>query len=237
MRPVDEAFPGSENVLPVSVPDADWSAWADSPWLSLLIVLCVISGILMMRNILHALPEVVLSMGRVRGSQDIEGSLRLSRDRNLTALLLIVPFTMLLSRFRIYDPFWMADFSPEMHLLGTSLCFAGYMLVHGLIGAWVRPRRMDRDVYTMARRFTWSAFILLTLLMLVLTGVFRLCGMEDLSVKWTLIHVMWLVFFVFCVRKSQIFSLSCAPFTSFLYLCALEFVPLALWIASATVEI
>ena len=237
MRPVEDAFPGSENVLSSPVADANWSAWADSPWLSLLVVLCVIAAILMMRNILHALPEVVLSMGRVRGSQDIEGSLRLSRDRNVTALLLVVPFTMLLSRFRIYDPVWMEDFSPEMHLLWTFLCFVGYLILRWILALWLRPRRMDNDVYIMARRFAWSGFILLTLLLLAMTGILLLCGAGDQAVKWHLIDIMIVVFCVYCLRKLQIFNLSCAPFTSFLYLCALEFVPLAVWIASATVEI
>lgn len=237
MRPVEDAFPGSENVLPAPIADANWGAWVDSPWLSLLVVLCVIAIILLMKNILHALPEVVLSMGRVRGSQDIEGSLRLSRDRNLTTLVLIVPFVMLLSRFRIYDPWWMEEFTPEMHLLWTFLCFVGYLILRWILAVWLRPRRMDGDVYTMARRFAWSGFILLTLLLLALTGILLLCGASDLSVKWLLIDVMIVVFCVYCLRKSQIFNLSCAPFTSFLYLCALEFVPLAIWIASATVEI
>ena len=233
MRPVEDAFPGSENVLPAPVADASWGAWVDSPWLSLLVVLCVIAVILLLKNILHALPEVVLSMGR----QDIEGSLRLSRDRNLTTLILIVPFTMLLSRFRIYDPGWMADFTPELHLLWTFLCFVGYLILRWILAVWLRPRRMDGDVYTMARRFAWSAFILLTLILLAMTGILLLCGAGDQAVKWHLIDIMIVVFCVYCLRKLQIFNLSCAPFTSFLYLCALEFVPLAVWIASATVEI
>lgn len=237
MRPVEDAFPGSENVLPAPVADASWGVWVDSPWLSLLVVLCVIAVILLLKNILHALPEVVLSMGRVRGSQDIEGSLRLSRDRNLTTLVLIVPFTMLLSRFRIYDPWWMAEFTPEMHLLWTFLCFVGYLILRWILALWLRPRRMDGDVYTMARRFAWSGFILLTLLLLAMTGIMLLCGAGDQAVKWHLVDAMIVVFCVYCLRKLQIFNLSCAPFTSFLYLCALEFVPLAAWIASATVEI
>ena len=237
MRPVEDAFPDSEIVLPAPVADASWGAWVDSPWLSLLVVLCVIAVILLLKNILHALPEVVLSMGRVRGSQDIEGSLRLSRDRNLTTLILIVPFTMLLSRFRIYDPGWMADFTPELHLLWTFLCFVGYLILRWILAVWLRPRRMDGDVYTMARRFAWSAFILLTLILLAMTGILLLCGAGDQAVKWHLIDIMIVVFCVYCLRKLQIFNLSCAPFTSFLYLCALEFVPLAVWIASATVEI
>lgn len=237
MRPVEDAFPGSENVLPAPLSDADWSAWAQSPWLSLLIVLCVITGIVLMKNFLNVLPEVVLSMGRVRGSQDIEGSLRLSRDRNLAASLLVIPFTMLLSRFRIYDPWWMADFTPEMHLLWTFLCFLGYLLLRWILAGWLRSPHIDSDIYTMARRFAWSAFILLTILLLALTGILRLCGASDEAVHWLLIDVTAVVFFVFCIRKSQIFNLSCAPFTTFLYLCALEFLPLAIWIASATVEI
>ena len=77
----------------------------------------------------------------------------------------------------------------------------------------------------------------LTLLLLAMTGIMLLCGAGDQAVKWHLIDIMIVVFCVYCLRKLQIFNLSCAPFTSFLYLCALEFVPLAVWIASATVEI
>lgn len=239
MRPVGDAFPGSVPELPSTLADtgADGFSWAGSPILSLLVVACVLTGLLLLKNVLHAVPAVLSAFARIRGSQDIEGSVRLSRDRNLTALLLVIPFTMLLSRFRIYDPGWMAGFSPEWHLLWTFVCLMAYLLVHSLMALWLRSRRVDSDVYTMARRFCWSAFIILMLLLLPLTGILLVCGANDLTIKWILTDVIFVVFALFCFRKGQIFGLSCKPFTTFLYLCALEFLPLALLIASAVVEI
>ena len=209
--------------------------WNQSPFLSTLIVALTIATILLLRNILHALPPTFQSFVRIRGSADIEASVRLSRDRNLTAVLCLLPMVMLLSRLRIYNPDWMEGFGEEGRFAATAACFAGYMLLRLLLKLWLRPRRGWRDVFTMAARFSYSAFIILVLLLLPVAGILLAAGVNDLTVKWIVSDIIFVYFFIYCIRKAQIFGLACNPFTTFLYLCALEFLPTALFVASAIV--
>ena len=182
------------------------------------------------------MPFVLDSFTRVRGSVDIENSVGLSRDRTLTALLLLIPFVMLLSRFRIYNPVFLAGFGPEEHFLGTAVCFLGYLLLRFLMHMWLRPRyKRYADIFTMARRFAYSGFIVLVLLLLPLTGILLLCGVGDPLIGRILLYTSAVIYLFYIYRKSQIFGLYCSPFTTFLYLCALEFLPLAVFVASAFV--
>lgn len=239
LHSVEEAFPGSTLASPAPLGDAEAAlSWADSPLLSVLIVACVLAAIIFLQNILNALPPVLASFARIRNCKDIEGSVRLSRDRTLMAILLMVPFVMLLSRFRLYDPSWMEGFSPEWHLAGVAGAFLAYLLLRFLLYVWLRPRRMrEAEAFTMAHRFSFSSFIILTLLLLVVTAVLLVFKVNDLTVKYILFDVGVVFLALYCIRKSQIFALSCNHFTTFLYLCALEFLPTGLFVASAIVEI
>ena len=211
-------------------------SWSQSPILSTLIVALTIATILLLRNILHALPPALQSFARIRGSADIESSVRLTRDHNLTALLCLLPFVMLLSRLRIYNPDWMEGFGEEGRFGLTAACFGAYLLMRLLLKLWLRPRRGWKDVYSMAARFSHSAFIILVLILLPLAGILLTAGVKDLTVKWIVSDVIFVYFPIYCVRKAQIFGLACNPFTTFLYLCALEFLPAVVLLASAIVE-
>jgi len=210
--------------------------WNASPILSSLIVAETLAILLLLRNILRALPYVLDSFTRVRGSVDIEASVGLSRDRTLTALLLLIPFVMLLSRFRIYNPAFLASYSPEGHFFGTLGSFLAAFLLRFLLQLWLRPRyKRSADIYLMASRFTYSGFIVLVLLILPLSGLLLVFGVSDLTIKGILLHIIGLFLLLYLFRKSQIFALFCSPFTTFLYLCALDFLPIALFVTSAVV--
>lgn len=211
--------------------------WSESWILSSLIVGETLAVLLLLRNIFRAMPFVLDSFTRVRGSVDIESSVGLSRDRTLTALLMLIPFVMLLSRFRIFNPAFLEGSGPEGHFGGTLACFLGYLLFRFIMQLWLRPRyKRSADIYTMARRFSYSAFIILVLLLLPLSGVLLLLGVDDGIIGQILLYTTLVVSVLYCYRKSQIFGLFCSPFTSFLYLCALEFLPAAVFVAAAIVK-
>lgn len=236
LRSVREAFPDSILDVPAALPDAGASAsWADSPYLSLLVVACTLAVVLLLSPVIHATPAAFSSFLRVRNCKDVEGSVRLSRDRNITAILFIVPFVMLHSRFRIYDPGWMESWTPEAHFLGTLGVFGLYILIRFLLFITLSPRRHREDAHTLAHRFSLSAFILLAILLPAVTGILLVFGANDLTVKWIIIHIDILFFGLYCFQKAQIFALSCNPFTTFLYLCALEFLPTVFLAVSASV--
>ena len=68
---------------------------------SWLIVLSTFLVLLFLRNFLNVLPHVFDSFSRERGNSDIEGNVRKSRDRNICALILLIPAVLVMDHYRL----------------------------------------------------------------------------------------------------------------------------------------
>ena len=73
----------------------------------------------------------------------------------------------------------------------------------------------------------------MVLLMLATAGILFLFKLPDQLIRTVLYLEIAGIYLVFLIRRTQILSLSCNHFRTFLYLCALELIPTAALIASA----
>ena len=220
MVPVEEALRSGElllNTEPALVEETVRSVSIVEPALVSLFTLLLI---IFMRNFINILPYIIDSFTRARGSSDLEGSVRVSRDRNLIAMIFIIPFILLLYFYRIYDPSFLSGMGDNMRLLLIGAIFIAYLLLRRLLVVIFAPRRVN-DNYAMG------------MLVLPTFGILYLLGVNDLTIKTVALAEISFVYLVFLLRKSQILSTFCSPLTVFLYLCALEFLPTGLYVASA----
>ena len=227
MVPVEEALRSGElllNTEPALVEETVRSVSIVEPALVSLFTLLLI---IFMRNFINILPYIIDSFTRARGSSDLEGSVRVSRDRNLIAMIFIIPFILLLYFYRIYDPSFLSGMGDNMRLLLIGAIFIAYLLLRRLLVVIFAPRRVN-DNYAMAEKAAYTFFILAGML-----GILYLLGVNDLTIKTVALAEISFVYLVFLLRKSQILSTFCSPLTVFLYLCALEFLPTGLYVASA----
>lgn len=232
MVPVEEALRSGElllNTEPALVEETVRSVSIVEPALVSLFTLLLI---IFMRNFINILPYIIDSFTRTRGSSDLEGSVRVSRDRNLIAMIFIIPFILLLYFYRIYDPSFLSGMGDNMRLLLIGAIFIAYLLLRRLLVVIFAPRRVN-DNYAMAEKAAYTFFILAGMLVLPTFGIFYLLGVNDLTIKTVALAEISFVYLVFLLRKSQILSTFCSPLTVFLYLCALEFLPTGLYVASA----
>ncbi len=199
---------------------------------SVLVVVFVLLFLLTVRNFLQVLPFIADSFLRARGSVALENSVKVSRDRNLVAIVLTIPAVLLMSRFGMYEPSFIAGMGSNVKLSLVASMFLGFLLVRYLLYRAFFPRKRY-DNYQLSYRSGFTYFILLMLLVLVSAGILWLFNVNDLFMRNFIIAEAAAVYLIFLVRRAQILSLSCSVLTTFLYLCALELLPAGLWISVA----
>ena len=196
------------------------------------VVVFVVLAIVVMKRFLQVLPFLLDSMFRARGSSALEGSVRVSHDRNLIALVLLIPAVVVTFRFRLWDPSFLSRFSPDARFGLVAAAVAVFLLLRYLLHLWLRPRR-HADSWWLGYRTGHTWFILLMLLLLPTVGILDLVNINDLTVKWFILVELGFVYALFLIRKAQILALSCNPLLTFLYLCALEILPASMLVVSA----
>ena len=196
------------------------------------VVVFVVLAIVVMKRFLQVLPFLLDSMFRARGSSALEGSVRVSHDRNLIALVLLIPAVVAAYRFRLWDPSFLERFSPDARFGLVAAAIVAFLLLRYLLHLWLKPRR-HADSWWLGYRTGHTWFILLMLIMLPTVGILDLVNVNDFTVKWFIIIELGLVYALFLFRKAQILVLSCNPLLTFLYLCALEILPASMLVVSA----
>ena len=227
-----QAFNSGKLLLP-DTPVGTTAANAPVPVsVSILVAVFVILMILLLRTFLQLLPFIADSLMRARGSAALENSVRVSRDRNTVALVMMLPGFLLAFRYRLYDPSFIAAYSGDARLWLIGACFTGYLVLRLIIYLLLKPRRRYEN-YQVAHHASYTFFIILVLMALVTAGVLSLFRVQDSAVRMVLYVETASVYLVFLIRRTQILSLSCNHFRTFLYLCALELIPSAALIVSA----
>ena len=199
---------------------------------SILVGVFVVLMILLLRTFMQLLPFITDSLMRARGSNALENSIKVSRDRNTIARVMMLPAFLLAFRYRLYDPSFVAAYTGDTRLWLIGACLTGYLVLRLVIYLLLKPRRRYEQ-YQIAHHASYTFFIILVLLALFIAGVLSLFKVEDELMRMVLYVEIAVVYLVFLIRRSQILSLSCNHFRTFLYLCALELIPSAALILSA----
>lgn len=232
---LDSLFKSGKLLLETTAPEVVAPEVQPSPWLlNLMLVVFVVLAIATLKRFLQVLPYMADSYLRVRGSAALEGSIRVSQDRNLVALVLTIPAVMLVYRYKLYSPEFFQELDPNFQVAGVFLALLAFCLLRHFLYLWLRPRRRF-DTFRQAHRVGYTYFIFLMLVLLVTVGILALIGLDDSIVRLVLYGETAFVYLLFLFRCAQILSLSCNHLRTFLYLCALEILPAALLVVSAVV--
>lgn len=191
--------------------------------------------LLLLRRLLNIFPSLLACLIRGKESFNLEASVKLSRDRDALALAMIVPFCLVVLRYRLYSPGFLEGFS-ENAVTGIYFAvFCVYVLLRALMAWLFRPRKMQQKTYRTAIKASSSFFIIGTLLLLATGGLLDLFNVPEIDVRSAMLWVSALIYAIFLLRKIQIFYSSCSVFVAFLYLCALEMIPTGILVVSAII--
>jgi len=235
MMLLQSVFKSGKLLLDSTPPQEAALAAQPDPWLlNLVIVVFAVLAMASLKRFLQVVPYMADSFLRVRGSAALEGSIRVSQDRNLVAIVLSIPAVLLTYRYRLYNPELFQNLDPNMRVAGISLVLLSYTLIRHILYLWLRPRRRA-EYFRQAHRIGYTYFIFMMLLLLMTVGLLSLVGVSDQVIMWVLYAQIGVVYLMFLFRCAQILSLSCNHLRTFLYLCALEILPAALLVVSGLV--
>ena len=197
-----------------------------------LAVAFVLAAILFLPRFLSLAPLLFDSLFRARGSVSLESSVRASNDRRLVAAVLLLPAALITYHYRLYDAAFLRDLSEGWRLLAVLGVIWAYAMVRLAIYRILKPRR-NNEFFVLARRTSYTYFILMMIVALVSVGILSLFRSPAPVIRQVLYTEFILFYFSFLLRRAHILGLSCNPLRTFLYLCALEIIPTAALVVSA----
>ena len=200
-----------------------------------LALISLIIIITLLRRLVNIFPSLLACLIRWKESVNLEMSVKLSRDRNILAVALIIPFCLTVFHFGLYRPSFMENFSQAAGLGTTIGIFAIYLLLRRTLTAICASRKSRKPAFSTSVAAGRTFFIILTLLLLAIGGIMSFIGSDFNIIKDAMIWVSGAIYLLFLLRRIQIFASSYNFFTVFLYLCALEIIPTGVLVTSAMI--
>ena len=234
-RPMEEAFRSGTLLLGDQARRAGEAlsvGWGDWPLNWGLVIASALALAISIPSLYRILPHIFKCFSRWRWNLTIEASLQLARTRDGIALLCVVPFCLIISRFRLFDPQLFGRVPEAWRTLAVIGAFLAWHLVRSLLYLASEARASHLQTFQTARRAERNYFVILTVFLLAVAGILYAFRSAEETVRIVLYVTMGLVYLLFLVRKFQILGSSFSPLSTFLYLCALEFLPLGMLVAA-----
>ena len=201
----------------------------------LLILFSFLIVLLLLRRLVNILPSLLACLTRGKESLNLEASVKLSRDRDVLAMAMIIPFCLTAFYYRLYSP----DFLSGMEDDSVMGVYFGIFVVYiglRLLMTWLfRPQKLPKKTYIAADKASYSFFITYTLFLLAAGATLGVMNIPDTAIRNVMLWISAAIYTLFLLRKTQIFSTSCSVFAGFLYLCALEMIPTGILVVSAII--
>lgn len=231
---VSEAFTSGTLVMPTDVVPGAASAltrWGDIPVNGWMIVLSAIFMMVDVSGLYYVLPDLSKCVTRWRWNLTADASMKFSRERDILALLAVLPVTVIASRFGMIDPEFLGSVPQSWRTLAVLGIVVSYLILRLLAYVSMRHRARRVSNYQAAHTATRNIFIVFALVLMLTVGILWMCGADDAGIRLAGIMEASVFYVIALWQKSQILGASCNPLSTFLYLCALEFLPTGLLIA------
>ena len=191
--------------------------------------------LLLLRTFVEVFPSLMACLVRWKESVNLDASVMLSRDRDIMAIAMIMPFCLTAGRFALYSPLWMGQFGADGRLGITIGIVTVYILLRKGLEHVFRSKKVSPKTYKTACKASHTFFIILTLALMVMGGTLSFIETDPIAIRNAMLWVSAITYMLFLLRKVQIFNSSCSFFSGFLYLCALEILPTGALVASALI--
>ena len=206
-------------------------AWSDFPVNTILVVIATLLMFLSLRVFLNIAPLLLDSLSRWKACVNIDASVQLKGDRNSLARIVTLPIALIADRYHFLSA-GILDKVPEAW---SSLVTLGIILVWLLVRYFIfyfcLLRAPRPETFRTAHTSFFNYWTLAGLLLVLTAGVIAFTGIQDEVGRTILLYELAVMYLIAILRKSQILLSYCGPLTTFLYLCALEFIPTGALIA------
>lgn len=237
IRPAEDAFKAGDLLMGLSPSDAASQVlqWGDFPLNWLMLLACILAGIFFLNRITGLFPFIIGGIFRWKEIVNLEGNMRLKRDRDALAFIAVFVMVLAVARFEIYSPSYLSLFPPDAAtavILGAVILF---LLIREILIIGLAPRSFSIEQYRLANNSIYNFIIFSASITVFIIIIMLIFNVNPVSVKILILGQMAFSYFVFLIRKTQIMIKVCGHIAAFLYLCSLELLPAGLLIASGIV--
>ena len=202
---------------------------------NVLALISLLGMIVILRPFVEVFPSLLACLIRWKESVNLENVVTWARYRNWTAIIMIIPFCIIVQETGLYTPHFMADFNENFSMLTIIGVFLCYLLMRYALIRLFKGKKMPLKTWQTANRSVYNFFILMTLLLLIESSIATFVGVNPLTIKKMLLWSAVAVYLIAMLRKVQILSADCHFLSAILYLCALEILPTGALVASAII--
>lgn len=188
--------------------------WRDLPENKIILFLSLILLLATFSELTRLLPQLITCLWKHRENITLEHSLSSSQSRNILFLAIIFPTAAILNRF----------FSWGYLQLAASLVFC---LLLRIVLYRILMKKLRSEENRAARRTILNASIILGLTIVASVSALMIFKTPDKAIRTIITVETGLFYLVSIIRTGEIFAKFCSGFSTFLYLCALEFAPVA----------
>lgn len=210
-------------------------AWGQCLTNRIVIAVAVVLLLLDLVDLLSIFPALTHTFKNSRGAASLEHSVSVARSRNIAAILAAIPFCLICDRFALYPAEYWAMMPYGISLAIIAGVLFAFITVRHFIYISVRPRRHDSENAQAIHRLLYTFFIILVVIMLATVAWMVFRDAPDEKIRRVLYWEMAVLYAFAFFREGQILASHCNGFSTILYLCALELLPLGMLVASAMV--
>lgn len=223
-----DVFPGSTLDMSTTAAAAEVTlapAWSDALLTRVLVCVSAVLVLLLLRTLISLAPALADCVSRWRGNESIEHSLSQRRLRNLAASSMFLPFCLVLDCLGLTATRFGASLPRETAVLAGIALPAAYLLLRWIVSRLIRPSAIPDESFQAARHVIFNMLIVFTAAMLLSVSVLYVCGVQAYAIRTVVLVETALMAGLSLLREYQIFNAYCGGFSTFLYLCGLEFLP------------
>lgn len=202
---------------------------------NILVLISLLLILMMLRTLVGVFPSLVACLIRAKESFNLEASAQLSRDRNVLAFLMVIPFCLIVWKYGLYTPDFMDACNENTRFCIIFGFFLTYILTRKALEHTLKPKAVNSKTYLTACKSGRTFFGLLTLTLMATAGIMAVIDTPAESIRSAMLWISASIYLLYILRKSQILISSASFFAGFLYLCALELIPTGALIASAII--
>lgn len=195
--------------------------------------LSILCMLLSLKPLYVMMPTFIASLHRTKVCLEMEFSRSMQMTRNRLCLGLVLPISTVVWHFRLYDPQFFGYLGPALRLAAIIVIVLLFWVMRTSIAKALRVRKIKIEIYEAGCNFDLTAFILTSLILMTEGLVLALCGAPMELARIILLCTCAATYFIFLLRKTQIFASDCPLYSAILYLCALEVLPTGILVATA----
>lgn len=209
-------------------------SWGDVLSNRIAMIAVLILLVLEIQDIIRVFPALLRCVPLWKGNLELEHSVSQARTRNTVSLVMGLLFCIVADRYSLCNPSFRAVAGPGWQLAVTAGLLLGTALLRRLFYL-VSPFRSKTSEFACTVRHTfYNYFILFATLALLVCVALGAARASDGAVRITLYVAAGLVYFLQLLRTGQILRSRYGLFATFLYLCALEILPIGILILTCT---